>query len=163
MSPTKKVLLVLGGVAALGCLGAGALSMLLWGAFSFGPERGWSATAVPEPRVPAVFGVTLEGRALRYQARDLGFQDTHLEAVARLPDGSAERFLTRNGLTRGPALAPEPELLEVVRELEPGTPALTATSFEVAERDGGATLSQHGELLEGAGGVTWVHLVASGM
>lgn len=161
---TRTVLLVLAGLFVFGTLGAGVVALALVHAVSgLGGSGEWSEDALAERELPAVFGVRLPVKPLRYQSRQLGFQDAYFEVLVQLPPGAAEAFLGSNHLTRGPRETIEPEVLEALRALDPATPTLEATPVALPEAlkpDGGSwMLHRSGELLE-APGVVWVHLTA---
>ncbi|MFZ5444261.1 MAG: hypothetical protein ACOZQL_29965 [Myxococcota bacterium] len=166
-SPTKTVLVVIVSLAVLGFLGAGAVSFWLWRSVgSFGPDREWSETAVLPHDARAVFGVQLSPAPLVWRSRNLGFQDAYLEAVVRLPDGSADAFLRTNALVRGEKANVDPGVLDFIRSLEPSTPALEARALDLPRKtlaDGGEEgLFHAGVLFEGPGGITWLQLSAFG-
>ncbi len=161
---TRTVLLVLLGLVGFGFLGAGAVTMLLVRALDgFSGSTEWSEDAVPERELPAVFGVRLPVKPLRYQSRSTGFQDQQFEVLVQLPPGAAEAFLSANHLARGEQRSLDADLADQVRALEPSTPSLTGSALELPpalQPDGGVwQLHRSGELLEGQG-VVWVHLVA---
>lgn len=161
---TRTVVLVLAGLFVFGTLGAGVVALALVHAVSgLGGSGEWSEDALAERELPAVFGVRLPVKPLRYQSRQLGFQDAFFEVLVQLPPGAAEAFLKRNHLARGPKEPIDPEVLEALRALDPATPALEATPVALPEAlkpDGGSwMLHRSGELLE-APGVVWVHLTA---
>lgn len=160
----RTVLLVLLGLAGLGCLGAGAIAWLMVRAVDgFSGSTEWSESAVPERELPDVFGVRLPVKPLRYQSRALGFQDQQFEVLVQLPAGAAEAFLTSNHLVRGPERSLDVDVADQVRALEPSTPPLQASTLELPaplQADGGVFgLHRSGELLE-APGVVWIHLLA---
>ena len=161
---TRVVLLVVLGLVGLGCLGTGAITWLMLRAMDgFTGTTQWNEDAVPERELPAIFGVHLPVKPLRYQSRSLGFQDQYFEVLLQLPPGAGEAFLTRNHLVRGPERALDVDVADQVRVLEPATPPLKATTLELpeAQRADGGVFGFHrsGELLE-APGVLWVHLIA---
>lgn len=160
----RTALLVVIGLFVFGGLGSGVVALLLLRAVDgLGGGGEWSEDALPERELPATFGVRLPLQPLRYQSRQLGFQEAYFEVLVQLPPGSAPAFLGSNHLTRGAEEPIDPEVQEQVRGLEPTTPALRATPVELPaalKPDGGSwNLSRSGELLE-APGVLWVHLVA---
>lgn len=163
---TKTVLLAVLGLALLGCLGAGALAwFFVSAASSFGGNSEWSENAVAERDLFQLFRVRLPVKPLHYESRQLGFQDAYFEVLVQLPNGSAETFLSSNQLRRSDTKQPvDLDLSERIRVLEPTTPALEATEFELRDdwtSDGGVvTLHRSGELIEGAGGIVWIHLTA---
>jgi hypothetical protein len=163
---SKTVLLVVLGLCLFGCLGAGGLMWLFASAASsFGGSGEWSADAVPERELPALFALRLPVKPLHYEGRQLGFQDAYFEVLVQLPPGSAEAFLSSNKLTRGPVKeVVDVDVSERIRALEPSTPALEATPLvlpDATRADGGTFgLTRGAVLLEGAGGETWVHLTA---
>jgi|APLak6261675434_1056106.scaffolds.fasta_scaffold00433_4 hypothetical protein len=163
---TKTVLWAVLGLALLGCLGAGALAwFFVNAASSFGGSSEWSENAVPERDLFRLFQVRLPVKPLHYESRQLGFQDAYFEVLVQLPNGSAEAFLSSNQLRRSDTKQPvDLDLSERIRVLEPTTPALEATEFELRDdwtSDGGVvTLHRSGELIEGAGGIVWIHLTA---
>lgn len=161
---TRTVLLVLLGLFGFGCLGASVISVLLVRAVDdFGGSTEWSEDALPERELPAVFGVRLPVKPLRYQSRSMGFQDSFFEVLVQLPPGAAEAFLSANHLGRGAEAVMDPDVVDQLRALDPATPALKATAIDLPEavrRDGGSwPLHRSGELLEGPG-VVWLHLTA---
>jgi hypothetical protein len=162
---TKTVLAVVLGLFVFGCLGTGAVALLLVGSLgSLGGDGQWRADAVPERELKPLFGVRLSAPPVRYQGRLLGFQDAHYEVLVQLPAGGVETFLTTNGLVRGEKGAPDADVVDAIRALEPSTPALDAVTLTLPralQADGGEqNLHRRGELLEGPGGVTWLYLVA---
>lgn len=163
---TRTVLWVLGGVASLGCLGTAALVALLVTSTTplLGSDGAWGPDAVPERELKRVFGCQLPAKPVHYSSRQLGFQDAFFEVVVQLPSGSAEAFLSSNGLSRGPAAVLDDEVRTLIDATVPGSPALDAVQLQLPEAftaDGGPlNLHRNGELLEGPGGETWVHLVA---
>ncbi len=165
---TKTVVLVLAALAGVGCLVAGGVTFaLVSAAASFGGTGEWSADAVPERELPALFGVRLPVKPLHYEGRQMGFQDAYFEVLVQLPPGTAERFLSSNHLVRGAAQEPagsiDPDLVDRLKVLEPTTPPLEVTPLELPQAtlpDGGTwVLHRSGELLE-APGVVWLHLTA---
>ncbi len=162
---TKTVVWVLAGLTFFGCLGTGALVWVLTSAVSsFGATGEWSPDAVPERDLPTLFGVRLPSRPLHYDSRQLGFQDSYYEVLVQLPPGGAPAFLSSNHLARGAEQEiAEPDVVDRMRVLEPTTPSLTGTKLELPASvtpDGGVWLHRNAVLLEGTGGVTWVHLTA---
>lgn len=160
----RTVLLVVLGLAGLGCLGASAITWLMMRALDgLGGSTEWSESAVPERELPEIFGVSLPVKPLRYQSRSLGFQDQQFEVLVQLPGGAAEAFLTSNHLVRGEERSLDVDVADQVRVLEPSTPPLRTTTVELPEAlraDGGAfNLHRSAELLE-APGVVWLHLLA---
>lgn len=159
------MLLVVLGLFGFGCLGSGVVALLLVRAVDgFGGNTEWSENALPERELPALFGVRLPVKPLRYQSRSLGFQDAYYEVLVQLPPGAAESFLSTNHLVRGEEAPIDPDVMDQLRVLDPTTPAvLKATTLELPEAtriDGGTwNLNRSGELLEGSG-VLWVHLTA---
>lgn len=156
--------MVVMGLVVFGCLGTASVTALLVHAVgSFGGTSQWSADAVAERELPALLGVRLPVKPLRYQSRQMGFQDAYFEVLVQLPPGAAETFLSSNHLARGLKGPLDLDLMDQLRLLEPSTPVLESTSFELPEAvklDGGSwQLHRSGELLEGAG-VLWVHLTA---
>jgi hypothetical protein len=161
---TRTVLWVVLGLLGFGCLGSGVVALLLVRAVdSFGGSTEWSESALPERELPPVFGVRLPVKPLHYQSRSLGFQDAYFEVLVQLPPDAAEAFLKVNHLVRGDEDVIDPDVIDQVRQLEPTTPALKATTLQLPEAlkvDGGTwNLKRSGELLE-APGVLWVHLTA---
>lgn len=161
---TRTVLLVLLGLFGFGCLGTSVISFFLVRAVDdLGGSSEWSEDALPERELPAVFGVRLKVKPLRYQSRSMGFQDDFFEVLVQLPPDAAEAFLSTNRLTRGPEAVMDPDVVDQLRAFDPMTPSLKATTLELPEavrRDGGSwPLHRSGELLE-APGVTWLHLTA---
>jgi hypothetical protein len=161
---TRTVLLVVTGLFGFGCLFTGLLTALLVrAADGFGGSQEWTEDAVAERELPALFGVRLPVKPLRYQSRQLGFQDAYFEVLVQLPPGAAEDFFATNHLVRGPEDPADADVLDAIRSLEPATPALKSFRFELPEalkRDGGSwQLHRSGQLLEGEG-VLWVHLTA---
>ncbi len=163
-SSARAVLLVMLGLVVLGALGTGGVAWLMVRAMDgLAGSTAWSENAVPERELPALFGVRLPVKPLRYQSRSLGFQDQQFEVLVQLPPSAVDAFLSSNHLTRGPRRAIDVEVIDQVRTLDPATPPLEATALELPQglqADGGAWgLHRSGELLEGAG-VLWVHLIA---
>ena len=161
---TRTVLLVLFGLCGFGFLGAGAVAMLLVRAVDgFGGSTEWSESALPEREMPAVFGVRLPVKPLRYQSRSMGFQDGYYEVLVQLPPSAAEAFLSTNHLVRGAEAVIDPDVIDQLHAIDPTTPLLKATQMQLPEAlkaDGGSWhLTRSGELLE-APGVLWVHLTA---
>ena len=161
---TRTVLLVVLGLVVFGCLGTASVTALLVHAVgSFGGTSEWTSDAVAERELPALFGVRLPVKPLRYQGRQMGFQDAYFEVLVQLPPGAAAAFLSSNHLARGAKGPIDLDLMDQLRMLEPSTPALESSSFELSEAvklDGGPwRLHRSGELLEGPG-VLWVHLTA---
>lgn len=161
---TRTVLLVVVGLFGFGCLATGLLTALLVrAADGFGGSNEWSEDAVAERELPAVYGVRLPVRPLRYQSRQLGFQDAYFEVLVQLPPGAAETFLGSNHLVRGAEEPLDADVLDALRTLDPATPVLKSFTLELPEAlkvDGGSwQLHRSGQLLEGPG-VLWVHLTA---
>jgi len=162
---TKTVLAVLAALFVLGCLGTGAV-LFAFAKFAdgLGGDGQWSEDSVPERDLPPIFGVRLPAKPKLFRSRQLGFQDAFYEVAVRLPDGSAQQFLDANKLARGQKMKRDPELEDQLRELDPTLPQLEVTELPLPEAllpDGGAkNLHRSGELLEGPGGETWVHLTA---
>jgi hypothetical protein len=161
---TRTVLLVVAGLFGFGCLGSALVVAVLTHALgSLGGSGEWSEDAVAERELPSTFGVRLPVKPLRYQSRQLGFQDAYFEVLVRLPPTAAEPFLSSNHLVRGAVESPDPDLVDQLRTLDPGVPALQGTTLQLPEAmkpDGGTwNLHRSGELLE-AEGVLWLHLVA---
>lgn len=161
---TRTVLWVLLGLFGLGGLGSAALvALLVHAASGLGGSGEWSEDAVAERELPSTFGVRLPVKPLRYQSRQMGFQDAYFEVLVQLPPGAAEPFLSSNHLTRGAEEPIDPDVVDQLRALDPALPALTATTVELPEAmkaDGGTwPLHRRAELLE-APGVLWVHLTA---
>ncbi len=161
---TRTVLLVLLGLFGFGCLGTSVIAFVLVSAVDdFGGSTEWSEDALPERELPAVFGVRLPVKPLRYQSRSMGFQDAFFEVLVQLPPDAAETFLSANHLSRGAEVVMDPDVVDQLHALDPSTPALKATTIELPEavrRDGGSwPLHRSGELLE-AQGVLWLHFTA---
>ena len=161
---TRTVLLVVAGLIGFGCLGsAGVVALLTHALGTLGGTGEWSEDAVAERELPSTFGVRLPVKPLRYQSRQLGFQDAYFEVLVQLPPTAAEPFLAGNHLERGAVEPIDPDLVDQLRALDPAVPALRSTSLELPEAmkpDGGTwNLHRSGELLE-APGVLWLHLVA---
>lgn len=161
---TRTVLLVVLGLFGFGCLGASALTaVFVYAVEGFGASGEWGDDALPERELPAVFGVRLPVKPLRYQSRSMGFQDAYFEVLVQLPPGAAETFLSTNKLVRGAREPIDPDVLDQLRALDPAVPALEASTLalpEALKADGGPwQLHRGGELLEGPGAV-WVHLTA---
>ncbi|MDP1826491.1 MAG: hypothetical protein Q8L48_24695 [Archangium sp.] len=161
---TRTVLLVVLGLFGFGFLATGLLVVVLVrAAEGFGGSNEWTEDAVAERELPAVYGVRLPVKPLRYQSRQLGFQDAYFEVLVQLPPGAADAFLDSNHLARGAEVPLDADVLDAVRALDPATPALKSFTVELREAlkvDGGSwQLHRSGELLEGPG-VLWVHLTA---
>ena len=161
---TRTVLLVVAGLFGFGCLGSAAVVAVLTHALgTLGGTGEWNEDAVAERELPSTFGVRLPVKPLRYQSRQLGFQDAYFEVLVQLPPAAAETFLSSNHLVRGAVEPIDPDLVDQLRTLDPAVPALRSTTLELPEAmkaDGGTwNLHRSGELLE-APGVLWLHLVA---
>ncbi len=161
---TRTVLLVLLGLFGFGALGASVISFFLVRAVDeLGGSAEWSEDALPERELPAVFGVRLPVKPLRYQSRSMGFQDAFFEVLVQMPPDAAEAFLSTNHLTRGAEAVMDADVVDQLNALDPSTPGLKATTLELPEavrRDGGTwPLHRSGELLE-APGVLWLHFTA---
>lgn len=162
---TRTIVLVILGLCGFGCVGTVAIAYVMLRAVDdFGGSTEWSESAVAERELPAVFGVRLPVKPLRYQSRAMGFQDGYYEVLVQLPPGAAEDFLTLNKLKRGAEEVVDPDVMDQLRVFDPTAPVtLRATTLELPEAlkaDGGSwQLHRSGQLLE-APGVLWLHLVA---
>jgi hypothetical protein len=162
---TRTILLVFIGLAVFGCMGTSAIAFFMLRAVDdFGGSDKWSESAVAERDLPAVFGVKLPSKPIRYQSRSMGFQDGFYEVLVQLPPDSADAFLTLNKLKRGDEEVVDPDVLDQIRIFDPTAPVtLKATTIELPQAlkaDGGSwQLNRSGQLLE-APGVLWIHLVA---
>jgi hypothetical protein len=162
---TRTIVLVIIGLCVFGCVGTSAIAFFLLRAVDdFGGTDQWSESAVAERELPAVFGVKLPSKPIRYQSRSMGFQDGYYEVLVQLPPSAAEPFLSLNKLKRGDEDVVDPDVLDQIRIFDPTSPVtLKATSIELPEAlkaDGGTwQLNRSGQLLE-APGVLWIHLVA---
>ncbi len=161
---TRTVILAVLGLFGLGTLAtAGLAALMIYGVGEFSGSSAWCENALAERELPAVFGVRLPVKPLRYQSRSLGFQDAYFEVLVQLPPGAAELFLSTNHLVRGEEDTIDPDLIDQLHGLDPTTPQLKATTVQLPEAmkaDGGSwQLHRGGELLE-APGVLWIHLTA---
>ena len=161
---TRTVILVVLGLFGCGALATALLAAVMVQAVAgFGGSSEWSEDALAERELPAVFGVRLPVKPLRYQSRSLGFQDAYFEVLVQLPPSAAEPFLSTNHLVRGTEDTMDPDLIDQLRAFDPATPMLKATTLQLPEAmkaDGGSyQLHRSGELIEGQG-VLWVHLTA---
>lgn len=162
---TRTILLVILGLAAVGCIGSSVIAFFMLRAVDdFAGSTEWSESAVAERDLPAIFGVRLPTKPLRYQSRAMGFQDGYYEVLVQLPPEAAEPFLTLNKLKRGDEEVVDLDVMDQLRILDPRSPVtMKGTVIELPEAlkaDGGSwQLNRSGELLE-APGVLWIHLVA---
>ena len=162
---TRTILLVIIGLAVFGCIGTSVIAFFMLRAVDdFGGSDKWSESAVAERDLPAVFGVKLPSKPMRYESRSMGFQDGFYEVLVQLPPEAAEAFLSLNKLKRGDEEVVDPDVFDQIRIFDPTSPVtLKATTFELPpalKADGGSwQLNRSGRLLE-APGVLWIHLVA---
>lgn len=163
---SRNIVLVIVGVAALGCLACSGGLWLLGGYFGDITNPRFSAGGIAERDVPRLFGVTLPARPVHLRGRQAGFQDPIFDVLVHLPKGTREAFLSANGLTvGGPPLEDLTEPEAELRRLQPGVKKLDAQAlngFRDLEADGGyVELFRHGSLID-ADGETWLYLVAFG-
>ncbi len=166
-SQSKTLLLVLLGVAGLGCVATTAIVALVFGTLSnFGDgDQDWSSTAVAERDLPQLFGVKLPAKPLDWHSRAMGFQDGLWEVLVKLPPSSAATFVSMNKLEVDELTdAPDTSALEYLMTVDPALPPLKARRLRLpdtaTQADGGKWyLYRSGTLLEGEG-VFWLHLVA---
>lgn len=166
-NPLSVVATVVLALAALGCLGTGAVVFIFLRAFSaMGGDGAWDPASVSQHDMKALYGVKLLGTPPHYTARQFGFQDPCFEVLAELPPGGVTAFLGSNHLERGVPTAVNPDSLDQARELTKSKLDFNAFELALPEEtdDGGySTFYRSAELLETDGGTTWVHLLNCGM
>lgn len=158
----KHWALLLGSIGVFSCLGCGLLTAFFVRTFdSQTPE--WNEVSVLRSEVPNVFGVTLVDVPLVYRSHAEGFQDGLWNVVARLPDGSADRFLKANHLKRSPAQFIDQRARDAVAQFAADAGTFTISELELPElstNDGGYQDNHRSGLLFERGSEVWLWLEA---